>query len=182
MKSTADLKEEHEDIATFLTMLDAILSRMQSKKQISLEDLQWLFEFNRDFVLKCHNGKEDCILFPALEGIAVPPEFVNSLIAEHELAWSISKTMRGLIQDYIEGRRDAEWDIIDLGRSYISLMREHIDKEETIFYPLVDEYISRDVDDQLALKFRLFMEDRIGIGRYVDLREMLQYLSTFYGV
>jgi hemerythrin-like domain-containing protein len=182
MKSTSDLKEEHEDIAIFLAILDSILSKMQSKKQISLEDLQWLFEFNRDFVLKCHNGKEDCILFPAMEGMAVPPEFINSLISEHELAWSISKTMRGLIQDYIEGRRDAEWDIIELGRSYINFMKEHIDKEETILYPLVDEYISRDMDDLLALRFRLFNEDRIGIGRYVDLKEMLQYLNTFCGI
>jgi hemerythrin-like domain-containing protein len=63
MKSTTDLKEEHESIAFFLAILEAIISRMQSRKQISLEDLQWLFEFNRDFILKCHNGKEDCILF-----------------------------------------------------------------------------------------------------------------------
>jgi len=182
MKSTTDLKEEHESIAFFLAILEAIISRMQSRKQISLEDLQWLFEFNRDFILKCHNGKEDCILFPALEGMAVPPESINPLIAEHELAWCISKTMRGLIQDCIEGRRDAEWDIIELGLSYINFLKEHIDKEETIFYPLVDEYISRDMDDLLALRFRLFIEDRIGIGRYVDLQEMLQYLKTFYGI
>jgi hypothetical protein len=46
----------------------------------------------------------------------------------------------------------------------------------------VDEYISRDMDDLLALRFRLFIEDRIGIGRYIDLQEMLQYLKTFYGI
>lgn len=182
MKSTTDLKEEHESITIFLTILEAILSRMQSKKQISLEDLQWLFEFNRDFILKCHNGEEDCILFPVLEGTAVPPESISSLIAEHELAWSISKTIRGLIQDCIEGSRDAEWDIIELGQSYINFMKEHIDREETIFYPLVDECISQDVDDLLAFRLRLFIEDRIGIGRYVDLQEMLQYLKTFYGI
>ncbi len=181
MKSTADLKEEHENIAIFLAVLDIIISRMQSKKQISLSDLQWLFEFNRDFILKCHNEKEDCILFPALDGMAIPVESINSLIAEHELAWSISKIMRGLIQDCIEGRRDAEWDIIELGRSYISFMREHIDKEETIFYPLVDERISRDMDDMLAFKLRLFIEDRIGIGRYADLQELLQDFKAFYG-
>lgn len=182
MKSTKDLKEEHESIVIFLNILEAILSMMQSAKQVSLVDLEWLFEFNRDYILKCHNGKEEFVLFPALEGIEVPQESINPLIEEHEIAWSISKTMRGLIQDCIEGKRDAEWDVIDLGRSYINFMREHIDKEETMLYPLIDEYISRDVDEYLDLRFSLFMEDRIGIGRYLDLEETLQYLKTFYGI
>ncbi len=182
MKSTKDLKEEHESIAVFLNILEAILSMMQSEKQASLVDLQWLFEFNRDYVLKCHNGKEEYVLFPALEGIEIPREFINPLIEEHEIAWRISKTMRGLIQDCIEGKRDAEYDVIDLGRSYINLMREHMDREETILYPFIDEYISMDVDEYLDLRFNIFMEERIGIGRYLDLEEMLQYLKTFYGI
>ncbi len=182
MKSTTDLKEEHESIAIFLNILEAILSTMQSEKQVNLVDLQWLFEFNRDYILKCHNGKEEYVLFPALEGIEIPQESINPLIEEHEIAWSISKTMRGLIQDCIEGNRDAECDLIDLGRSYVNFMREHIDKEETIFFPIIDEYIYTDDDEYLDLRFSLFMEERIGIGRYLDLEEMLQYLKAFYGI
>ncbi len=182
MKSTKNLREEHESITIFLNLMDAILSMMQSGKQVNLVDLQWLFEFNRDYVIKCHNGKEETILFPVLEGLENNPEFIVSLIEEHEIAWNISKTMRGLIQDCMEGRRDAELDLIDLGRSYINFMKEHINKEETILYPFIDENIPRDIDEYLALRFNLFMEERIGIGRYLDLEEILQNLKTFYGL
>lgn len=182
MKSTKDLTEEHESIAVFLAILETILSNMQSEKQINFEDLKWLFEFNRDFILKCHFDKEDCVFFPALESMAIPPESIDFLIAEHEIAWSIAKAMRGFIQDYIEGQSNFKGDIISLGTSYIDFMKDHINKEEKIVFPLVDEIISMDMDEWLAFKFRLFIEERIGIGRYLDLQELLSYFKTFYGV
>lgn len=182
MKSTKNLKEEHESIEIFLKILESILSMMRSEKQVSLADLQWLFEFNRDYILKCHNGKEERILFPVLECMDIPLESINFLLGDHEIAWRISKTMRGLIQDCIEDRRDSEYDLIDLGRCYINFVREHIEKEEAILYPLIDEYISRDDDEYLDIRFNLFVEESIGIGRYMDLEEMLEYLKSFYGI
>jgi hemerythrin-like domain-containing protein len=61
-------------------------------------------------------------------------------------------------------------------------MKDHINKEEKIVFPLVDEIISMDMDDWLAFKFRLFIEERIGIGRYLDLQELLSYFKTYYGI
>jgi hemerythrin-like domain-containing protein len=182
MKSTKDLMEEHESVMAFLAILETILSNIQSEKKVNLEDLQWLFEFNRDFILKGHCDKEGSLFFPALESMAIPPESIDYLIAEHEIAWSIAKTMRGLIQDYIEGRSDFRGDIISLGTVYIDFMKDHINKEENILFPLVNESISIDMDERLAFKFRLFIEERIGIGRYLDLQELLSYFKMFYGI
>ncbi len=180
MKSTRDLAEEHESITSFLAVLEKIISNMQSDRDISLEDLKWLFEFNRDFILKCHCDKEGLIFFPALESTALPAESISYLIAEHEIAWSISKAMRGLIQDYAEGNSDSKGDIISLGITYIDFMKEHIFNEEKIIFPLVDEFISIDMDEMLTYRLRLFIEERIGIGRYMDLQELLSYFKTFY--
>lgn len=182
MKSTGDLIEEHENIAIFLEILGKIVSELDSKRETGLEDIRWLFEFNRDFVLKCHFGKEEQILFPALEGLSMPSDPLNLLIAEHDMAWSVSKVMRGLIEECGEGSNYAIPELIELGKSYISLMKEHISNEESVFYPLANEYLSNDMDDWIAFRFRLFTEERIGIGRYEDLLELLQYLKTFYGL
>ncbi len=186
MKATKDLIEEHESIASFLAIMDAILSNMRSGKRISLEDLQWLLEFNRDFILKCHLGKEDCVFFPSIENVTIPQESINFFGEEHEAAWKIAKAMREFIQDFIEGRTDScsdpKGDAILLMTSYVDLMKNHIDKEEKILFPLVDEYISIDLDERLAYRFRLFIEERIGIGRYMDLQEQLSDIRSFYGI
>lgn len=182
MKSTRDLRDEHESIMAFLAILETILSNIQSEKKVNLEDLQWLFEFNRDFILKGHCDKESCVFFPALESMAIPPESIDFLVAEHEIAWTIAKTMRGLIQDYIEGRSDIKGDIISLGTGYVDFLKEHILNEEKILFPLVDESIPIDMDERLAFKFRLFIEERLGIGRYQDLQELLSYFKMFYDI
>lgn len=92
MESTEDLTEEHKEIAVFLAIIEEIANRLASMKEASAEDLQWLFEFNRDFVLRAHHGKEERLLFPVLRDMGIPEDPVNVLTGDHDL-------LRGIDQD-----------------------------------------------------------------------------------
>lgn len=182
MESTGDLIDEHKNIAIFLAILEAIANRLTSNKGAAPEDLQWLFEFNRDFVLRSHHGKEESLFFPALRDIGVPEDPVNMLVAEHDLMRCIAKIIRGLIEDYKENDGEAIPDLVDMLRCYAQLMKDHIETEESIFYPIMNKCISREMDFRLAARLRRSGFERIGIGRDMELREILDDLKLLYGV
>lgn len=183
MESTDNLTDDHKEIESFLAIVEAIANRLASMKEVSIADLQWLFEFNRDFVLRAHYSKEERLFYPFLRGIGVPEDPINILTGDHDATRILSKTIRGLIEDYDNGSNgEVIYDLVDMLRFYCGLMKDHIETEETIFYPIVDKYISREEDIRLASRLKCAEFERIGINRDAELREILDSFKLFYGV
>ncbi|MFB3765563.1 MAG: hemerythrin domain-containing protein [Methanotrichaceae archaeon] len=183
MESTEGLTDEHKEIAVFLAIIEEIANRLASMKGARAEDLQWLFEFNRDFVLRMHQGKEESLFFPVLRDIGVPEDPINILTGDHDALRGIAKTIRGLIEDYNSGDDgNVTSDLVDMLRFYAAFMKDHIEAEETVFYPIADKCISRENDMRLAARLKVSGAERIGIGRDEDLREILDSLKLFYGI
>jgi len=183
MDSTEDLTNEHRKIAIFLAIVEEIANRLALMKEANVEDLQWLFEFNRDFVLRAHHSKEESLFFPYLRDIGIPEDPINVLIGDHDALRGIAKTIRGLIEDYKLGNDGAlTLDLVDMLRFYSMLMKDHIETEENMFYPILDKCISKENDTRLASKLKCLSAERIGIGRDMELREILDNLKLFYGI
>jgi hemerythrin-like domain-containing protein len=182
MNCTDELCLDHEEIIAFLTILDLSIKKLESGKVACSEDLRWLFEFNRDFVIRNHNQKEENILFPALVSAGIPDEQIDSIIGEHELIRSRAKTVRGFIEDYDEGAFGARARLADAGRRYIDLLKWHIEFEEKAVYSIAEELLSNELDEHLATKLRVFVETRVGVGRLIDLQEILDSLKEIYGI
>lgn len=182
MRCTDELCLDHEEITALLTILDLSIKELESGKPASLEELRWLFEFNRDFVIRNHNQKEESIIFPALVSAGFPEEMINPLIEEHELMRSKAKTLRGIIEDYGDGTPGARARLAEAGRRYIDLLKEHIEFEEKAVYPSAEEVLSDELDERLEKKLVIFGEMRVGAERLFSLQEMLDSLKEIYGL
>ena len=182
MKCTDELRLDHEAITALLTILDLNIKKLESGRPASLEDLRWLFEFNRDFVIRDHNQKEESILFPALVSAGIPEELIDPLIEEHDLMRSRAKMLRGIIEDYGEGGPGASARLADAGRIYIDLLKEHIEFEEKAIYPVLEWFFSNEEDEHLAARLKIFAEKSVGAGRLIDLQETLDSLKEIYGI
>ena len=71
MNPIEELIAEHEGIKVSLEILDRISRRMVTAEPVELKDAQDLVEFYKVFVDTCHHGKEEELLFPALESVGV---------------------------------------------------------------------------------------------------------------
>lgn len=183
MESTEDLTNDHREIEAFLAIVEEIANSLASMKRVSAADLQWLFEFNRDFILRAHCSKEERLFYPFLRGIGVPEDPINILAGDHDAARILSKTIRGLIEDYSNGSNgDIIFDLVDVLRFYCTFIKDHIETEEGIFYPIADKYISREDDMRLASRLKSAEAERIGINRSVELREIFDSLKLLYGI
>lgn len=74
MKPIEELRAEHEGILTVLRIMGKICERVSSGKPVPWEHMEGIVEFLRVFADQCHHGKEEDVLFPALERAGIARE------------------------------------------------------------------------------------------------------------
>ncbi len=87
MKPIEDLKMEHEAVKITLRVLDSICKEAEKTGELAKpEHLEQLIEFFATFVDRCHHGKEEELLFPALEEVGVSREGgpIGVMLKEHQ--------------------------------------------------------------------------------------------------
>lgn len=114
-----ELRTDHEIILAELAKLEADPAGYAKE----------FLAFTRNFA-EPHHHKEEEVLFPALESKGIPKEGgpIGVMLMEHEIK-------RGYVRDLAAGKIEAAGKII-------SLLREHIVKENDILYPLAEQVLS----------------------------------------
>lgn len=168
---TEILKEEHEVIKKGLDILDFLIKLGPS--EVLDSDVKKLLEFFSEFADKCHHAKEEDILFPLAEKRGIPKECgpIGVMLFEHDEGRKLRKSMleaaKNLNKNFEKFRENAE--------NFVTLLREHIDKENNILYPMVDSVLNRKYREELLKGFEK-MEEKIGKNvheKYVKFIKML---------
>ena len=137
---------EHEVILRALALLERLGQSLESRVTVDRSPLSWLIDFFRTFADRCHHGKEEEHLFPALEAHGIPKDGgpLAVMRAEHEEG-------RALIRAMVEGD---DRQIAGAIRGYVALLRTHIDKENSVLFPLAERLLSEEEQRALAHAFQ----------------------------
>jgi hemerythrin-like domain-containing protein len=86
MKPTEQLKEEHEAIKIVLGILSNVSKKLAARETVNQEDLGRILEFIETFADTCHHGKEEDLLFVAMENVGIPRDRgpIAVMLREHE--------------------------------------------------------------------------------------------------
>ena len=139
------LVHEHEVILRALGVLEQLGGRLEGGQPVDREALGWLLDFFRTFADRCHHAKEEANLFPALERHGLPRESgpLGVMLAEHEEG-------RALVRGMAEAN---DREIAKAVRGYVALLRAHIDKENSVLFPLAEQLLSEEEQRALAHAF-----------------------------
>lgn len=155
------LTNEHLDVLAMANILE-------KGEEIKEEDRASILDFLQVFVDKCHHGKEEEILFPAMEKAGVPKVgLIDELLKEHEEGREFVRNMAG--EDFAENARE-----------YASLIREHIKKEQQKLFPLALQKIPIAEREQLLKEFVQFEAQEIGEGKHEEFRHLIEVLKNSY--
>ena len=134
--------------------------------------------FLKEFADRCHHGKEEDFLFPALEKAGIKKEGgpIEVMLIEHTQGRNYIKQMQNSILNNQIDRHH----FIQASRDYIRLMRSHIQKENTVLFPLIDIKLSVSEQNDLYEKFENHEENVIGKGRHDELHGILETLAGKY--
>ncbi|MBI4611694.1 MAG: hemerythrin domain-containing protein [Candidatus Rokubacteria bacterium] len=153
---TGMLREEHEVILRALALLERFSQRIEAGEPVDREGLAWLRDFFSTFADRCHHGKEEQHLFPALHRYGVPREGgpLGVMLHEHEEG-------RGLLRAMAQGDDRETATAI---RRYAALLRGHIDKENGVLFPLAEQLLPDDEQRRLAHAFEAVEQEVAGAG------------------
>jgi len=176
-KSIEDLKHEHQAILSALRILDQMAANIVRGSMPDGHDLREFLDFLKEFADKCHHGKEEAMLFPALAEAGMPKEGgpIDVMLAEHDQGRNYVREMVRAIDAGPDYRAFSA-----AARQYSSLLRTHIEKEETVLFPMAEKVLDGARLERLYEAFQEHEEKVIGHGRHEALHETLKRLKTRY--
>ena len=176
-KAIDDLKHEHEAILSALKILDTIVARISQGSTVPKEDVLKFIGFLKEFADKCHHGKEEGILFPALVKAGIPEKSgpIGVMLSEHADGRNHIKDMEGAIADLSDNAKFSE-----SATAYFGLLKNHIQKENNVLFPIAEKALPAVELERLYKFFEEHEEKIIGQGRHEELHRMLDGLKQKY--
>ena len=182
MIPTAELKEEHQGILLMLRILEKIAAKLEANEKVDAEHLERIVDFFRVFVDKCHHGKEEDLLFPALEKFGIPKEGgpIGIMLMEHEQGRSYVRGMARALGKHKKGDSSALGEFAGKARDYIALLSQHIGKEDQVLFPMGEKVLPQDIQTKLSEGFEKIEVERIGEGTHEEFHKLLEKLKGIY--
>ena len=182
MKATEQLMEEHEGIKLMLSIIESFNIKALADDEINVEHLESMIDFIKTFADKCHHGKEEEVLFPAMvkAGMSYEGGPVAVMLMEHDQGRAFVKGLTESFNSYKSGDKTALKGIVDNSTGYIHLLRNHIDKENNILFRMADQIIDPSLHEGIYDAFKRIEIEKIGKGKHEEYHKLLQKLKYIY--
>ncbi len=182
MNPIEELKNEHRGVETMLRVIEVITAKIAGGHGFDTKSFDAILEFLTVFVDRCHHGKEEELLFPALESIGMPHEhgLIGVLLHEYEQGRRLVAGFRDAAKKIASGDSAAGKTIEKTALDYVALMDRHIEKEEDVLFPMAFDMLGMDKQEELQKAFEQLEEDRIGPGKHEEFHQLLHRLEQVY--
>lgn len=169
-EATKILSEEHERIKRVLTLIEKANEKIEKGQHLPPNFLPEILDFIKTFADSCHHGKEEGVLFPLLEKRGLPKANgpIGMMLLEHEMG-------RSHVKAAIEATQKGETrNALGHLLGYTQLLREHIEKENTILYPMGNGVLTAQDQEYLKKRFDKIEEEEIGPGKHEAYHAMIK--------
>jgi hemerythrin-like domain-containing protein len=182
MKATDQLRDEHKGVLLMLAILGNVSAKLELEGSLNKGHLEGMLDFFSVFVDKCHHGKEEGLLFPAYEAAGIPNKYgpIGVMLAEHAEARGYVKNMAEAFNAFKMKEKLSGARIIEYAGKYSALLKQHIEKEDTVLYPMGDARLSEAKNKELLTGFDKIENERIGSGRHEKFHAMIDKLKNIY--
>lgn len=138
-----------------------------------------MVDFFQNFTDLCHHAKEEKHLFPSVQqhGLPVGSGPVAAMLAEHEEGRKLVRAINGALADAKSGTTKAVDAIRDNLAAYIVLLRQHIQKEDNVLFPMADKLIPIDEQHRLSEEFARIEAEEMGEGTHEKYHQLAHDLN-----
>lgn len=184
MRPTEVLTAEHRVIEQVLDCLERIVQTCRSSGRLDRDAATKALDFFRNFADRCHHGKEEVHLFPAMEAHGFPQQGgpTGVMLTEHEQGRAAVQGMARSLESAAAGSAGAVGEFTDHAEAYIALLRQHIDKEDHCLFPMADEALSSQDQRSLLEAFEKVETREMEEGTHEKYLAIAQELSERLGV
>ena len=177
MNPIEKLKSEHKIILKGIDLLEKSATRLEEGENLSVDFFRKLIDFIRNYADKYHHAKEEDILFVRLGMIGFSPEMgpVAVMLNEHNQGRNYIARMEQGNERYAAGDESAVKDIIKNARGYAGLLRQHIQKEDIVLYPMAQNALGEAGIDKMQPDFDRVEQEQNGVEqKYIGILDKLE--------
>lgn len=176
MNPTKVMREEHGGIQLMLRILESILEEARKGKEPDFEAFEQVIEFFQVFADRCHHGKEEDLLFPALKGVEEAANIISGLISDHERGREYVSAMVSSLKELRSGNESAMDRLATATYLYINLLREHIRREDEELWPIADRVLEKKAGEDMTQAFERVELEKIGAGTHEKFHHLMHGL------
>ncbi len=155
MEPTEALSEDHRLIERLLDTLEQGARRLHKGDPVRPGFFLDAAQFIAGFADGCHHRKEEGALFPAMGAAGFPTQAgpIAVMLSEHEQGRAFTRAMRSAGERLASGDASAAGRVIDNAHGYVSLLRQHIMKEENILFQMARNVLDAQKRGELTQEF-----------------------------
>ena len=164
MKPRGPLMIEHRLIEKMLSVVRSQIDIIGRQDCIEPVFIDTVVDFIRTYADRTHHGKEADIMFKDLAIKSMNAEdkkVMRELVDEHIFARQIVADLVQAKMDYLAGQRDALKTIKEKLYTLVEFYPVHIEKEDKLFFPNTEKYLSDREQESMLLKFQEFDRNMI---------------------
>lgn len=175
MRSTQILREEHDAVLVVLDQLELAVAAAERGAPVPSDIFTDIEEFFTIFVGQCHHGKEEEAVFQQLDSTSGSQQVARSLTTEHDTGRRLAAAYAEAAAAYVPGDADSALRVGKAARAYRTMLRNHIEEENTDLFPLMEESLAGR-DAQITAEFDRIEMEEIGEGTHERLHHMIDTL------
>lgn len=144
---TAVMVEEHRLILRMIALLEKNVELLEAGRFADWNFFLDGVDFIRNYADRFHHAKEEDVLFKALVEGGMPEQNspVAAMLLAHDQGRAFVRGMEAAAKQALSGKPAPVAEIAENARGYIALLRDHIDKEDNILYPLSERILPEGV-------------------------------------
>jgi hemerythrin-like domain-containing protein len=149
--ATQNLENDH----VFILRLIDVMEAMVQQHSTNTDHFELVVELIRKFADGFHHAKEEKLLFPLLitRGFSDQQGPVALMLSEHELGRMYTGEIAKNIEIIKQGNSTVLTKIYSNMQSYISLLRNHIAKENNVLFRMADQVLNAEEQQNLLVQF-----------------------------
>jgi hemerythrin-like domain-containing protein len=171
------LRHEHESITLGLKILTRMDERVSAEQITDIQDLTTMTDFLKAFADTCHHGKEEGILFPAMKAqdLAQTEHPIQRMLDEHAESRQHLADMQAALHPEVN-----LIEFHEAARAYTALLLGHMEKENTLLFPMAERLLSDEKQTELAQAFDAYEDTIMCPGQHDALHASLKKMLAKY--
>lgn len=184
MRPTEILSNEHRVIELVIDCLEEMTNRAMKEGRLEKEPAEQAIAFIKGFADGCHHGKEEARLFPAMEAKGMPRDGgpIGVMLHEHKVGRTHVQGMTLHLEKAAAGDGAALNAFASHAHGYADLLRQHIQKEDQILFPMAERMMTDEDRATLLGQFDHVEQHEMGAGTHERFLAIAESLAARYGI
>jgi hemerythrin-like domain-containing protein len=152
---TAVMVAEHQLILRLIALVEANTAAMEAGRFRDWQFFLDAVDFIRNFADRFHHAKEEDVLFRELVAGGMPQQNspVAAMLMAHDQGREFVRGLEEAAQQALAGEAGQVPAIAANAKGYAALLRDHIDKEDHILYPLAERILPAEVRPKMLADY-----------------------------